>query len=128
MEQLTPYLIFRGDCKQALKFYRDCFNGEITVKQTFADANMDVPEPFKDKIFNSELCIKHLCIMASDSIPPYEIKVGTNFALFVKFKDDHELKTAYGKLAEKGNIIMPLENNFAMLIDRFGIQWMLSCP
>ena len=30
MTTLTPYLLFDGDCKQAMEFYKSCFDGELT--------------------------------------------------------------------------------------------------
>src|SRR6202012_1034879 len=30
MTALTPYLLFDGNCKQAMEFYHSCFGGEIT--------------------------------------------------------------------------------------------------
>jgi predicted 3-demethylubiquinone-9 3-methyltransferase (glyoxalase superfamily) len=31
MTTLTPYLLFDGNCHQAMEFYKSCFGGELTV-------------------------------------------------------------------------------------------------
>jgi len=126
MKQLKPYIMFTGQCKEALTFYKDCLEGKITTLQTFADSPVDVPEGFKQRIFNSEFQAENIFFMASDSIPQYEINTGNNFALFVTFSDSSEQEKVFNKLLEGGRIIMPLENNFGMLVDKFGIQWMLD--
>ena len=30
MTTLTPYLLFDGNCKQAMEFYKSCLGGELT--------------------------------------------------------------------------------------------------
>ena len=30
MTALTPYLLFDGDCQNAMEFYRSCFGGELS--------------------------------------------------------------------------------------------------
>ena len=31
MTKLTPYLLFDGNCCQAMEFYRSCLGGELTI-------------------------------------------------------------------------------------------------
>ncbi len=31
MLKLTPFLLFDGDCAQAMRFYHDCFGGELRI-------------------------------------------------------------------------------------------------
>ena len=31
MTTLTPYLLFEGQCYEAMEFYKTCFDGELTV-------------------------------------------------------------------------------------------------
>lgn len=126
MKRLKPYLMFSGNCGEALHFYKECLNGEIVFMHTFAESPVNVPDEHKQKIFNSEFRVDDVHFMASDSIPPYEITIGNNFALFINFSDFDELEKIYAKLSNGGNVIMPLENKFGMLVDKFGIQWMLN--
>ncbi len=131
MKSVRPYLIFSGKCAEALRFYRDCFDGEIALMQTFADSPMDVADEHKQRVFNSEFRANGLDFMASDSVPPYEIEVGSNFAMLVNFSEFEELEMVFGKLSKDGKIVMPLDNSdsgsrFGMIADKYGIQWMLT--
>ena len=52
-------------------------------------------------------------------------------SLFVECASDAELDTAFGRLAEGGNILMPLNNygfstRFGWLTDKFGVSWQLN--
>lgn len=126
MKKLNPYIMFSGTCEKALAFYKKCLGGDIVSKQTFADSPVDAPDEYKHKIFNSEFRADDIHFMASDTLPGYDIVVGSNVALFLTFSIDEEQEKAFAQLSEGGKIIFPLENKFGMLVDKYGIQWMLS--
>ena len=126
MKSLKPYLIFSGNCEEALTFYSACLNGEITMLHRFADSPLDVPEESKEKVFNSEFRAESVRFMASDNLPPYSTTVGTNFALFIAFSDEQEQESVFAKLSEGGKTLMPLNRGFGMLEDTYGVRWMLA--
>jgi PhnB protein len=37
MKEATPYLIFNGNCREAMTFYQSCLGGELNV-MTFGEA------------------------------------------------------------------------------------------
>ena len=127
MKSLVPYIVFHGNCREAIEFYKETLNGEITIMQTFTEAPMQVPEEFKDRIFNSELKAGDIRFKASDDLPGYEVTIGNNISLYVLFTDKELRDDAFNKLAEGGKVVFPAEGNFGMLKDKFGIQWMLVC-
>jgi len=126
MKQTMPYLIFSGNCREALEFYAECLSGEITSIQTVGESPMDVPDEHKDRIFDAEFKAEGIRIKASDDMPGQPSAVGKNFAIFVTFSDHNEQKQVFDKLAKDGQIQFPLENNFGMLVDKYNIQWMLA--
>jgi PhnB protein len=132
MKKLSPYLIFPGTCKQALEFYKECFNGEFTLLQTFGDSPIQVPDDYKEKVMNAEFRAGDVSFMASDCMPSDEIPIGRNFALLIHFSEIEEQEKVFNKLLAGGKVIMPLEDSFGgarfgMLVDKYGIQWMLGC-
>lgn len=126
MKHLMPYLIFSGNCREALEFYASCLGGEITSIQTVGESPMDVPEEHKDRIFDSELQAENIRFKASDDMPGQPVARGGNFAMFITFSDYSEQKQVFDKLAQGGQIQFPLENKFGMLVDKYQIQWMLA--
>ena len=130
MKQLNPVIMFNGHCKEALEFYKTCLEGEITFMQTYTEAPFDVPDEYKQGVFNSGFQAGGIYFEATDSFPPYEVTLGSNYALFIKLSGDEPLDTIFAGLAVGGKIMMPLaeagNGKFGMLADKFGIQWMVS--
>lgn len=125
MKNLIPYLVFPGTCKEALEFYSQCLSGEITSIMTFGESPMDVPHEISNRIFNADFKAKNLMLKASDDIPGYDVKMGTNMSLYMVFEDEETKKDIFHKLAEGGKIQFPIDDNFGMCKDKFGVQWMV---
>jgi len=49
-EKFAPYLMFNGNCEEAVNFYKECFDDEIGLMGRYGDSPMEVPESRKDKI------------------------------------------------------------------------------
>ena len=52
---VNPYLAFKGNCKEAMEFYKSVFGGELELMD-FSSAPMEVPEEYKSE--NPSLKIK----------------------------------------------------------------------
>ena len=65
--QLTPYLNFRGQARDAMAFYESVFGGKLDVT-TFADmGGMGVPEAESNLVMHSALTVSEsVQVMASD--------------------------------------------------------------
>jgi len=120
-----PYIVFPGTCKEAMEFYKESLNGEITVMQTFGDSPIEVPHELQNRIFNSELKAGDIHFKASDDLPNHEVKIGSNISLYTVFSDKQTKEEAFKKLSEGGKVLFPIEDNFGMLIDKYAVQWML---
>lgn len=130
MAQITPYLTFDGNCREAMNFYKACFGGELNV-QTFGEAPMESSEADKERIMHAELRSAELILMASDGMPHQALIPGNNITLSVHSKSKEEQEKYFNKLAEGGNITMPLADTFwgayfGMLTDKFGMHWMFN--
>lgn len=132
MKTIVPYIFFRGNCEEAMNFYKDCLHGEIITLQRFKDTEMPVDDDYKDKIMHGELKAEKVHIMFSDGAPHKEIIEGDNVQLSINLDDTDEQDRIFEALAKGGEITMPLEKTFwgaryGMLKDKFGIRWMLNC-
>lgn len=125
MKEAMPYLMFSGNCREALDFYKTCLDGEITSLQTIAQSPIEAPPEHQDRIFDAEFRADNVRFKASDDAPHQPAAKGANFAMFVMFTDGNEQKRVFEKLADGGQIQFPLEDKFGMLVDRYQIQWML---
>ena len=131
--QLNPYLGFAGDCESAFRFYQQCLGGEITAMIPYAD----IPEcegmasDWLGKIAHARLLVDGHALMGSDSPPEHQEETrGMSLTLTVDTADEAE--RLFAALAADGTVRMPLEETswaqrFGMLVDRFGIPWMVNC-
>jgi PhnB protein len=70
--------------------------------------------------------------MASDGSCSGQPRFG-GFSLSLTAADDAEAKRRFDALAEGGQVQLPLgptffASSFGMLVDRFGVAWMVSVP
>ncbi|MFO7915389.1 MAG: VOC family protein [Candidatus Krumholzibacteriales bacterium] len=125
--EASPYLMFAGNCREAMAYYQKCLGGEIVEMRTFAESGLDVPEQESGRIYNSELRADGLILRASDRLPESKAAVVVdNFAIFVRFSETLDLKRVFARLSTGGRVIFPLKDDLGMLRDRFGILWMLE--
>ena len=126
---LNPYLNFNGTARQAMEFYRDVFGGDLTLS-TFAELGM-ADSADADKVMHAQLQTgAGYTIMGADVPGHMEYQPPAGFAVSLS-GDDEALHGYFDKLSAGGTITMPLAkqawgDEFGMLTDRFGIQWMVN--
>ena len=108
-----------------MEFYEATFQAESLTFVTFKESHLQVNEADQNRIFDSELRISEIRIKASDDHPSHPVSQGNNFSLFISFSDAEIRKKVFDLLSENGVIMFPLDENFGMVRDRFGVQWML---
>ncbi|MGY6564452.1 MAG: VOC family protein [Halomonadaceae bacterium] len=135
--QLSTYLIFDGNCREAFEFYQRCFDAKLEAMITYAEMpaseGMEIPEAARELIMHARLRIGDQTLMASDNAPfcpaPYEGIKGTSISVGVDSVEQAE--KLFNALADNGNVQMPLEetfwaHRFGMLVDKFGVAWMIN--
>ena len=130
MKSIEPYLIFNGNCRQAMEFYRDCLGADVNIL-TYAEGPGDHPDAVKDKIMHAKLTKGQVVIMASDPHDGTPPKQGDNFFLNLNCESLEEIESLFNAIGKGGKVLAPLADMFwgarwGMLIDQFGIKWMFS--
>lgn len=130
---VQPYVFFDGKCEEAIQFYTKALGAQVNMMMRFKDS----PEPPPpgcgpvdgNKIMHAQFQIGETVIMTSDGRatgnPKFE-----GFALSITKQTSAEVDRAFNALAEGGRVEMPLaktffSERFGMVIDRFGVFWML---
>ncbi len=108
MKTLNPYLMFSGNCREALTFYQECLGGEITSIQTYAESPLGVPDEHGHRIFNAVFRADELLLRASDDMPNHPVTRGSNFALFVAFSDKEEQERSFATLSDGREDLLPV--------------------
>jgi PhnB protein len=131
--QLNPYLLFNGQCEAAFKFYEQCLGGKIVTMQTHGDSPMaqHVSPEWHDKILHVHLTVGDNVLMGSDA-PPGHYDQPKGFSVSIALNDPTEAERIFNALAENGTVQMPFQETFwaarfGMLVDRFGIPWIVNC-
>ena len=131
--EVSPYLLFNGDCEAAFKYYEKHLGGKIEAMLTHegTPAAEHVPENWRGKILHARMTVGDQVLMASDA-PPGRYSRPQGFSVSLGIKKQEDAERIFKALAESGNVTMPLEKTFwalrfGMVTDRFGIPWMINC-
>lgn len=127
---LTPYLSFRDNAREALEFYQQVFGGKLELS-TFGEYGMaDTPQA--DQIMHGQLETPlGFTLMASDTPPGMDFSEASGITVAITGDDVEELRGYFAKLAEGGEVSVPLEkqmwgDEYGACVDRFGIPWMAN--
>lgn len=134
---LEVYLNFKNQAADAIAFYETVFDVKSEGVMTFADAPEDPEHPtlesWKDLIINASMTIEGVPVMFSDMPDGMGVTFveGNNVSLVVSTDDEAKIDRIFNRLAEGGKVTMPLAETFwtkkyGMLVDKFGIHWMLN--
>lgn len=139
MTTVNAYLSFNGNCEAAFDFYKSVFGGEYPHVGRFGEMPPQegmppLSEEDKVKIMHISLPIsKETIIMGSDSLDSWgdDHKTGNNFSLFVNTETVDEADAIFTALSAEGEVKIAMEitfwgSYFGILIDKFGITWMIS--
>jgi PhnB protein len=130
MAQLSPYLKFTGNCRQALEFYKSVVGGQLSL-QTIGDSPVagHFPSAMKDKILHGSVTADGFTVFGSDVAGP-GLTQGNNVFLCLVCKSKEEIETLFSKFSESGKVTTPLRQEpfgtYGDLTDNFGIHWMFQ--
>jgi PhnB protein len=131
-QAIQPYVHFNENCREAMQFYQSVFGGRLEIMSiSESPAKNEFPEELHHQILHSTLIHSDFRIMASDMCGQGELIQGNSVQLSLDCTSEEEIHLLYKQLSENGTIINPLKEEFwgalfAMVIDRFGLRWMLS--
>ncbi|GEK33693.1 VOC family protein [Kurthia sibirica] len=129
---VNAYLIFDGNCKEAMAFYAQVFDSEITELKTFGEAGVpNLSEQQKELILHGRVMVAGADLMFSDNNPAFPYIVGNNITLAVITPDEAYIRSSFAKLQVGGKVHMELQKTFwsdcyGNVADRFGVEWQLS--
>jgi PhnB protein len=131
--QLDTYLTFNGQCEAAFKFYEKCLGGKIEAMMTHGESPMakQVSPEWRNKIMHARMTVGDTVLMGSDA-PPDHYREPQGFSLSVGVKEVAKAERIFKELEQGGKVQMPLQKtfwaaSFGMVVDRFGIPWMVNC-
>lgn len=132
MIKVTPFLLFDGNCAEAMTFYHQCLGGELTLTR-LGDTPMkdQFPEEKHNRMINAHLSGGAIDISATDwmASPALEPILGNMSALFVTGNAYDELKAVFDKLSAGASKEWFQElhdapfGTYGQFFDKYGVQW-----
>lgn len=131
--QLSTYLSFQGQCEEAFKFYELSLGGQLGHLFRYAGTSLEgqVPAAWQDKVMHGSVTVGGHELMGAD-VAPDGYEEPKSISLSLQIKGVAEAERVFQALAEGGRVTMPLEKTFwaerfGMVVDRFGIPWLINC-
>lgn len=132
MLRCLPFLLFDGNCAEAMTFYHECLGSELTLTK-LGDTPMKVifPPEKHNRIINAHLTSGNIEISATDwmASPEFDPIQGNTYAIFVIGSTYDELKGIFDKLKDGNNNERLQELHempfgiYGQFYDRYGVQW-----
>jgi PhnB protein len=135
MQQVNPYLNFRGQTEEAFGFYRSVFGGDDLTLVRYRDMGMGgVDDHDGSLVAHVSLPIGAGTLLMGSDVPDSHadaFQVGSNVQIHLAADDATEAQRLFDALAAGGSITMPLERTawaerFGACIDRYGVHWMVD--
>lgn len=131
MTRFTPFLLFDGDCADALTFYQSVLGGDLALTRV-ADTPMkqQFPPQLHDHVVNATLDAGPIQLTASDWLHPKRQPERGNMAcLYLSDAPYADLSRWFDGLSEGADpeLLDPLTampfGSYGHLADRFGVHW-----
>ena len=135
--QLQPYIFFYGRCEEALEFYKGALGGTYELQRMdSAPPEMieHVPADGRNKIMHASFTGPGVSFLASDGRETKTIDPEAgNISLALNAADRATGERIFKALSQGGQVNTPLEDafwggRFGDVVDRFGIEWMITTP
>jgi PhnB protein len=132
MLRATPFLLFDGNCAEAMSFYHQCLGGDLVLTK-LGDTPMkeQFPPEKHGRIINAYLKSGAIELSATDwmASPDFDPVVGNTYALFITDNTLDELSAIFEKLKAGGGTSRVQELRdmpfgiYGQMYDRYGVQW-----
>jgi len=127
--QIATFLTFQDNrAEEAMNLYVELFdNSEIIDVQRWGK---EAPGE-EGRIMHATFNLNGKPFMCSDSPPVHDWNFSPAVSNYVECGSEGELERLFSKLAEEGNVFMPLNNygfsqRFGWVVDQFGVSWQLN--
>jgi len=131
--EVGHYLLFNGNCSEALQTYQEAFDAVVCNIKKYGDMPADpqypVSEEIKDRVLNASIKIGNTTLLCADASE--EATVGETMYVTITCADKANVEKAWEILAQNGEVYMELQETFfarvhGSLRDQYGINWMFT--
>ena len=128
---VMPFLLFDGNCAEAMTFYQSCFGGVLTVtKASETPMKHSMPPEQHNKIVYANLKSGEVEFSATDWLhPTRKPKQGNTVCMYVNAGTYGELRPIFDRLAvgADNELLDELRDmpfgTYGHLADKYGVHW-----
>jgi PhnB protein len=136
IKKVTPSLTFDGKAAKAIELYERALGATVERLMRFGDApptGPTTPDAHKNRVMYAMLRVGDDAVMVMDAPPGVAVATASNVQVALELDDAAEMARRFDALSAGGVITIAPHDafwgaRFGMLIDAFGIRWMLSGP
>jgi len=129
--KVSPYLIFNGNCVEAIKLYEKAFNTKSNYcqyKDTPPSENYPISPGTEELVMHAVLPIGNSAIYLCDTTPDHKVTFGNGSFACIELDSAENVKAAFDVLKVGGKVFCEAQETFwsecyAELEDRFGLKW-----
>ena len=132
--EVSPFIVFKGNCEEAFEFYRSVFDSEYQFIYRYSDVPSDeIPCGYEDKILHVSLpLMDNVNLMGMDAVGDMPNKETGLVAIGLRLNDKTETFRLFNALSDGGTITSPLAKTFyadyfGSIVDKFGVAWSFNC-
>ncbi|MDR1541233.1 MAG: VOC family protein [Clostridiales bacterium] len=127
---ITPYIVFNGECNDALEFYRSVFKCDEPKALPYGDympeGSKTPPELLRTWVMHAEMVICGTNVWFADEAVP--VDKGGSIKLSATVPNSKEAVVVFDALSVGGEITLPPTETFysvfhAAVTDKFGVNW-----
>jgi PhnB protein len=135
MLHATPFLLFDGNCAEAMTFYHRCLGGDLRLTRLGeTPMKAQFPPEKHNRIINAYLRSGTIEISATDwmASPDFDPVQGNTYAIFITGETYQELKEVFDKLKGGGGTKRLQELHempfgiYGQMYDKYGVQWIFK--
>lgn len=121
------YLTFNGICRQAFRYYQDCFGGELSV-QTMADTPLGgrMGKRMGETVICAILENEYLKLVGTDLTEEDRIVPGNNLGILIECGSFKERTGLISKLTGTSSSSTGDINPLINVTDKYSVRWILS--
>ncbi len=131
MPHATPFLLFDGNCAEAMTFYHRCLGGELTMTPLGTTPMKEsFPSVMHDRLINAHLTSGEIEISAADWMAAdFEPVRGNMSAIYVTGPSADDLRPAFDALrdGDHNSRLQELHEmpfgTYGQFYDKFDVQW-----
>jgi PhnB protein len=131
MTNLTPFLLFDGNCSEAMAFYQTCLGGDLMITKVSDTPMKDhMPPEQHHKVAHAHLKSSAVEFSATDWLHPRRTpKQGNTVAMYLNGGKYLELRAIFDRLAAGADkeLLDDLREmpfgSYGHLADKYGVHW-----